>query len=414
MGAAPARRGETNGIAGTTGPAFAATRAAGDGAGRDPDRLPGTDRDERRATGGKEPGRGALPCPPPDPAPFGAVCPPAATATITCGHLSREALLAGGRGRVPVDREVGQQRDLLALVVDPAGDQQDLAVAPGAQRLLVQPREDDDLDRALQVLERHDRHRRLGLGDDGPDAGHDPADDDPLAVERLVAQVARVGRDEARRPARRPRPSGAPRGTARAAPSPSAAARGRAPRSRSGAAARAPSASAAPRSNSEVCPVIRSRCVACAGRDRVVEPEQDLGRVAERAQRPDLGQRLEHLAVREPQVDPRAEVGQRAELAALVARRDDRFDRALPDVLDRQQPEPDRVALDGELEMAAVDVRRQDLDRPSGGTRRRPPRPSPRSSGRRSGPRSCSRPCGSPSCTRSGRRSGRSRWRGPC
>ena len=43
--------------------------------------------------------------------------------------------------------------------------------------------------------------------------------------------------------------------------------------------------------------------------------------------------------------------------AALVARGDDRLDRALADVLHRQQPEADRLALDGELEVAAVDVR---------------------------------------------------------
>ena len=49
-------------------------------------------------------------------------------------------------------------------------------------------------------------------------------------------------------------------------------------------------------------------------------------------------------------------------VAALVARRDDRFDGALADVLDRQQAEPDRVALDRELEVALVDVGRQDLD----------------------------------------------------
>ena len=173
-------------------------------------------------------------------------------------------------------------------------------------------------------------------------------------------------------------------------------------------------ASAAPRSNSDVWPVIRSRWVACADGDRVVEAEQELGRVPERVERADLDERLEHLAVGQPQVDPRAEVGQRPELAALVAGRDDRLDGALADVLDRQQPEPDGVALDRELELAAVDVRRQDLDahpaalgdggrdlllvRPEGGQ----------------DARSCSRPCGSPSGTRSGRRSARSTWRAPC
>ena len=101
------------------------------------------------------------------------------------------------------------------------------------------PREDDDLDRALEVLERDDGHRRAGLGDDRPDAGHDPADDDPLSVERLVAEVARVGGDVTGRSRRRPRPAGARRGTARAAPSPSAGARGSASRARSAAARRA-------------------------------------------------------------------------------------------------------------------------------------------------------------------------------
>ena len=97
-----------------------------------------------------------------------------------------------------------------------------------------------------------------------------------------------------------------------------------------------------------------------ARRDRVLEPEQDLRRVPERAERPDLGQRLEHLAIGQAQVDPRAEVGQRAERAALVPGRDDRFDRALADVLDGEQPEPDRVALDRELEVQHVG--RQDRD----------------------------------------------------
>ena len=226
--------------------------------------------------------------------------------------LSGERLLAGGRRRVPLDREVGQQRDLLALVVDPAGDEQDLAVAPGGRRLLVEPREDDDLDRALQVLHRDDRHRRLGLGDDGPDAGHDPADDDPLAVERFVAQVARVGGhvaadllgDLAHRVLREIQPEElllpaqalADRGLGR----------GRQRALEGGRVGRAE----VEQRGLPGDPVALGRL----GRgDRVVEPEQDLRRVPERAQRPDLGQRLEHLAVRQPQVDPGAEVGQRAE-----------------------------------------------------------------------------------------------------
>ena len=44
------------------------------------------------------------------------------------------------------------------------------------------------------------------------------------------------------------------------------------------------------------------------------------------------------------------------------ARRDDRLDRALADVLDGQQAEADGVAFDGEVEPADVHVRRPDLD----------------------------------------------------
>ena len=228
--------------------------------------------------------------------------------------------------------------------------------------LLVQPREDDDLDRALEVLEGDDRHRRLGLRDDGPDAGHDAADDDPLAVERLVAQVARVGGHEppdllgdlAHRVLRQVQPEQlllpaqplADGDLGRGGQRPlEGGGVGRAQVEQRGLARD---------------PVALGRL---GGGDRVVEPEQDLGRMAERAERADLGQRLEHLAVGQPQVDPGAEIGQRAERAALVAGGDDRLDRALADVLDREQAEPDRVALDRELEVAAMDVRRQDLDR---------------------------------------------------
>ena len=98
------------------------------------------------------------------------------------------------------------------------------------------------------------------------------------------------------------------------------------------------------------------------GGERVVEPEQDLGRVPERVERAHPGERLEDLPVGEPEVDPRAEVGEGAERAALLARRDDRLDRALAHVLDREQAEPDRVALDREVDGRPVDVGRADLD----------------------------------------------------
>ena len=84
--------------------------------------------------------------------------------------------------------------------------------------------------------------------------------------------------------------------------------------------------------------------------------------MSERVERPDLGERLEDLPVREPQVDPPAQVAERLERSLGLPRRDDRLDRALADVLDRQQPEPDRLVLDRELDLAAADRRRPDLD----------------------------------------------------
>ncbi len=247
-------------------------------------------------------------------------------------------------------------------MVDPPGDEEDRAVLPRACGLLVRAREHDDLDRALQVLERRHGHRLARLRHDHPDPGHDPADDDSLAVQRLVAQVAAIRGHVVADPighlAHRvlgqvqpeqllfPAQSDAHRllghGRQRAL-------------ERRGILARAD---------------VEQRCLAgqpvalggLAGRDRIVEPGQHLGRMTERVERPHPGQRLEHLAVGEPQVDPRAEVGQRAERPALVAGGDDRLDRALADVLDREQPEPDRATLDGELEMARVDVGRQDRD----------------------------------------------------
>jgi hypothetical protein len=68
-------------------------------------------------------------------------------------------------------------------VIDPTRDQQDLALDPGRPGGLVQAREDDHFHRALEILDRGDRHRGLGLGDHRPDTGHDPAHHHPLLVE---------------------------------------------------------------------------------------------------------------------------------------------------------------------------------------------------------------------------------------
>ena len=134
---------------------------------RDARRLARPDRDElprsgREGTGARRVAMAAIP--------VAVRCSGAtpAAAPFARRDLASERVLAGCCRLVPLHREIRQQGDLLALVVDPAGDEQDLAVPPGGRGLLVEPWEDDDLDRALQVLHGDDRHRRLGLGDHGP------------------------------------------------------------------------------------------------------------------------------------------------------------------------------------------------------------------------------------------------------
>ena len=81
-------------------------------------------------------------------------------------------------------------------MVDAAGHEHDGVRAPGARRRLQRLGEDDDLERALQILEGGHGHRRSRLGDHRAHARDDTADDHALLVE-LLAKVAAVGGHEA-------------------------------------------------------------------------------------------------------------------------------------------------------------------------------------------------------------------------
>ena len=83
---------------------------------------------------------------------------------------------------------------------------------------------------------------------------------------------------------------------------------------------------------------------------------------AGRVERAALDQALDRALVDRAGVDPLAEVPDRLELAVRLARRDDRLDRRVADVLDRVEAEADRVAGDDEAVIGGVDVGRQDLD----------------------------------------------------
>ena len=115
-------------------------------------------------------------------------------------------------------------------------------------------------------------------------------------------------------------------------------------------------------SKSDVWPLVRSRWTAWPAAMASSRAASSWAGWPNAAQRPDLDQRLQDPLVDQPEVDPGAEVGQRAEVAVRLPGRDDRLDRALADVLDGQQAEPDGVVLDRELDERPVDVRRPDLD----------------------------------------------------
>ena len=119
---------------------------------------------------------------------------------------------------------------------------------------------------------------------------------------------------------------------------------------------------AAPTSNSDVCPVARSRCVAAPAAMASSRPSRIWAGWPNELSAPTLASDSSTLRFVESQVDPPAEVADRPERPFRLARRDDRLDRPLADVLDRQQPEPDRLVLDRELDLASADVRRPDLD----------------------------------------------------
>ena len=77
---------------------------------------------------------------------------------------------------------------------------------------------------------------------------------------------------------------------------------------------------------------------------------------------PHLIERLDRLLVDRAAVDARAEVPQRRERPALLARGLDRLDRRVADALDGVEAEADVALDDDELVVGEVDVGRQDLD----------------------------------------------------
>ena len=124
-------------------------------------------------------------------------CSPA-SASIACRDLAGERVRALRDRVVPVHGRSASSETSSPLWSTRPATSRIAPSLPDRPGLLVEAREDDDLDRALEVLERGDGHRRLGLGDDRAQAGDDPADDQPLPVERLVAAGRRSRRSRSR------------------------------------------------------------------------------------------------------------------------------------------------------------------------------------------------------------------------
>src|SRR5205814_4707654 len=86
--------------------------------------------------------------------------------------------------------------------------------------------------------------------------------------------------------------------------------------------------------------------LALAGRERRVQPGELREAGSERVARAGLDERLQHALVVPLEVDAAAEVLERPERTAGLARGDDVLDRALADVLDRAEAEADLLAAD--------------------------------------------------------------------
>ena len=100
--------------------------------------------------------------------------------------------------------------------------------------------------------------------------------------------------------------------------------------------------------------------------DGLVDPGEETGAprrhrsVGQRVERAGLDQAFEHPLVDQPLVDVLAQREQRIDAAELLAHVEHRQDRPLADVLHRAQAEADALLLDGEGQLARVDVGRQD------------------------------------------------------
>ena len=236
----------------------------------------------------------------------------------------------------------------------------------------------------------------------------------------LLRELGERAVDRARAARRARRRADGSRGRCRASPSPSAAAR-RArtrPPGSAGSARRGPRAAARPassRSKIDPWPESASSCAFCARRLRLAEHVQHaLARRAGRVERAALDQALDRLLVDGARVDPRAEVPDRGERPAVLARLEDLLDRRVADVLDRVEAEADVALDDDEVVAGRVHVRRQHARSPSPRSARRRTAPCPWSTSRSRSPPPCTRPGSWPSGRRCGRRSARSRRRATC
>ena len=173
-------------------------------------------------------------------------------------------------------------------------------------------------------------------------------------------------------------------------------------------------ASAAPRSNSDVWPLIRSRCVACAARTASSRPSRICCGWPNALSAPTLASasstlrlhRRRSIRVQKSVSDVNGPPSSRAAMIDSMA--------LSPTFLTASRP--NRIA-------SPSTVNSSWLEWTSGGRTSMPSRRHSAigrrdlllvASGTRSGRWSCTRPCSSPSCRRSGTRSGRSRWHGPC
>src|SRR5438093_6123319 len=275
------------------------------------------------------------------------------------GGLRRDALDVAHPLIVEADSMFDEDLRRLIPLLDAPEDEEDLVGVPHRGRQLVCAREDRRLDGAGEVLDLREHHQLLLFGDVLARARADARDRDERALLGLL-ELAEVRVDDVAhaRGELLQRMRGQVDPEELLLPRQELLARDLAGRD----VRRDERADRAERGAAEIeerdLPLPSCLLLVLRGRHDRIQTRELMLACAEPVGRAALDERLEDALVAALKVDAPAEVVERAESPAILARLDDALDRTLPDVLDRAETEADPLARDRESEVRLIHVGR--------------------------------------------------------